>query len=379
MNENLQYPLSMIQDDEYKACIEETATAGVIYLGRNHKIRNVNEKAEQICCIKRGQVIGRSPEMVFSGFGEKFLEFFSAAQGQEVQSDTVKTHIQGQQVYLHINVLKLFDADGAMAGNILILQDVSAVRATLKQIQTTKLLMSLGELAAGVAHHVRTPLTTISGYLQLMLARAEDDKYTVKRSVLEGLLNEVSYINDVVKELVMFAKPSVVKRPGADINRIANEALLMTFRDLGHDKIRIDRQIMKGLPTISGDANLLQQALVNIFQNAFEAMGQDGVLTVKTWRDFDINMLVVSIADTGAGIAQEILPRVFEPFYTTKIDRMGLGLPVAYRIVSEHGGFIHLALPPYGATGTKVQVYLPILDVKRTHLSVVQQQVLNLQ
>lgn len=379
MNENLRYPLSMVQDDEYKACIEETATAGVIYLGRNRKIRNVNEKAEQICCIKKGQVIGRMPETVFSEFGEKFLQFFAAVQGQEVQSDTVRARIQGQTVYLHVNVLKLFDTDGEVAGSILIVQDVSAVRATLKQIQTTKLLMSLGELAAGVAHHVRTPLTTISGYLQMMLTRMENDKYTVNRNALEGLLHEVSYINDVVKELVMFAKPAVVRRPGVDVNRVLSEALLMTFRDLGSERIQISRQIVQGLPTICGDANFLQQAFVNILQNAFEAMGSEGTLTVKTWRDFEINMLVISIADTGMGVAQEILPRVFEPFYTTKIDRMGLGLPIAYRIVSEHGGFIHLAMPPHGATGTRVQIYLPIVDMNREGLSIVQQQVLNLQ
>ena len=108
-------------------------------------------------------------------------------------------------------------------------------------------------------------------------------------------------------------------------------------------------------------------------------MGDKGVLAVKTWRDYETNMLVISIVDTGAGVPTEILPKVFEPFYTTKLDRMGLGLPIAYRIVAEHGGFINLTLATGDTTGTKVHIYLPVLEDNSRRLSVVHQQVLNLQ
>lgn len=370
--------LMVVQDKEYKKYFEATNT-GVIYLDREKRIKNVNSEVQRIFALHREGLIGQKAEVVFCNFGKSFLKIFSLGDKEEVYSTTSKVKINGQYVYLHINILKIIDSLGLVTGNIIILQDVSAVHATLKQIQTTKMLMSLGELAAGVAHHVRTPLTTISGYLQLMLNRVENDKYTVKREVLEGLLGEVSYINDVVKELIMFAKPAIVKKPGVDINKILNEALLLTFNNIGQDGIHINRQIVKGLPSLMGDSNLLQQALVNILQNALEAMGENGVLTVKTWRDYEINMIVISIADSGAGIAPEILPRVFEPFYTSKIDRMGLGLPIAYRIITEHGGFINLSLSAEGATGTKVNIYLPLFEDELERLSIMQQQILNLQ
>ncbi|WP_110956147.1 two-component system sensor histidine kinase NtrB [Anaerosinus massiliensis] len=370
--------LMVVQDKEYKKYFEATNT-GVIYLDREKRIKNVNSEVQRIFALHREGLIGQKAEVVFCNFGKNFLKIFSLGDEEEVYSTTSKVKINGQYVYLHINILKIIDSLGLVTGNIIILQDVSAVHATLKQIQTTKMLMSLGELAAGVAHHVRTPLTTISGYLQLMLNRVENDKYTVKREVLEGLLGEVSYINDVVKELIMFAKPAIVKKPGVDINKILNEALLLTFNNIGQDGIHINRQIVKGLPSLMGDSNLLQQALVNILQNALEAMGENGVLTVKTWRDYEINMIVISITDSGAGIAPEILPRVFEPFYTSKIDRMGLGLPIAYRIITEHGGFINLSLSAEGATGTKVNIYLPLFEDELERLSIMQQQILNLQ
>lgn len=368
----------LVQEDDYKEYFDNTTT-GVIYLDVNHRIKNMNNEAKRICHIDHHDVIGRKAELIFADFGEEFLDIFAVRKDEEIKCGTMKIKVNGQQMYLQVNTLRIFDNTGCVVGHIMIMQDVSAVRAALKQIHTTKMLMSLGEVAAGVAHHVRTPLTTISGYLQLMLGRLENDKYTVKRDVLEGLLGEVSYINNVVKELIMFAKPSVVKKPGVDINRILNEALLLTFNHFGSEDIQMQRQIIKGLPTITGDASLLQQALVNILQNALEAMGNQGVLTVKTWRDYETNMLVISIRDTGAGVAPEILPKVFEPFYTTKLDRMGLGLPIAYRIVAEHGGFINLTLATVNTTGTKVHIYLPVLEDNARRLSIVHQQVLNLQ
>lgn len=369
-------PLTLEED----GCREyfNNTTTGVIYLDGKQRIKSLNGEAERICRMTCETAKGQDAKTAFLHMGEAFLRIFSDG-GEEADSGTVRIVLNHQSMYLHINRLQLQDFKGEAAGYIVIMQDVSAVRAALKQIHTTKLLMSLGEVAAGVAHHVRTPLTTIGGYLQTMLSRMEDDKYTVKKDVLEGLLGEVSYINDVVKELVMFAKPSVLKKPGVDVNKVLNDALLMTFRHYGSEGIQLKRQIIQGLPTINGDASLLQQALANILQNAMEAIGEEGTLTVKTWRDYENNMLVLSVSDTGDGILPEILPKVFEPFYTTKLDRLGLGLPVAYRIIAEHAGFIHFSLSAKESTGTTVRVYLPLVEEKNQRSSVMYQQVLNLQ
>ncbi|QJW47605.1 PAS domain-containing sensor histidine kinase [bacterium BFN5] len=365
-----------LRDDEYKDYFEATTT-GVIYLDGSMRIKNLNREAERICCVDRSKTIGKRADVVFSEYGERFLKIFSIAEYDDLNTTNLKVKIKDQFIYLHVDTLKLIDSAGTISGMIVIMQDVSAVRAAIKQIQTTQMLMSLGELAAGVAHHVRTPLTTISGYLQVMVNRLADDKYTVRRDVLETMLEEVSYINGVVKELVMFAKPAVDKHPGANINHIVEEALLLIFKQLGGENVTIKKQLAKELPTICADSNLLQQAIVNIMQNAMEAMPEEGVLTVKSWLNAEINMLVIAINDTGVGVASEMLPKIFEPFYTTKLDRMGLGLPVAHRIVTEHGGFINISAGD--GAGTKVHIYLPLFDDKIRHLSVVHQQILNLQ
>lgn len=366
----------VVKEDEYKEYFEST-TNGIVHLDSGMRIKSLNREAERIGGMDRSVVIGKRAEIIFQKYGEQFLKFFDVSEYEDIRTANISLKINDQVIYIHADALSLIDSSGEFNGMIVILQDVSAVRAAIKQIQTTQMLVSLGELAAGVAHHVRTPLTTISGYLQVMLGRIDDDKYTVRRDVLETLLGEVSYINDVVKELILFAKPPVQKEPNIDLNRLLEEALLLSFKDIGGEKINISKELAKNLPVITADNNLLKQAVMNIMQNAIESMDGEGVLSVKSWMNAELSMLVLAINDTGAGVTPEIMSRIFEPFYTTKLDRVGLGLPIANRIIAEHGGFVNISAGEKG--GTKVHIYLPILDDCNNRLSVIHQQILNLQ
>ncbi len=364
-------------EDDYNDSID--TTTGIIFLDNELRVKNLNREAEKICGIERNRSIGKKAGDVFKHHGDKFLQAFHLEEYEELNTLNLKLKVQDQFIYAHIDTLKLRGNAGQVTGLIVIIQDLSAVRAAIKQIQVTQMLMSLGELAAGVAHHVRTPLTTISGYLQVMLARLEDDRYTVGREVLEMMLDEVSSINRVVKELILFAKPPVNKEDNININRTIEEALLLTFKQLGGEKIEIEKQLASNLPVLNVDSNLIKQAIVNIMENAMEAMPGEGVLSVKSWINSELNMLVIAIGDTGPGISPEILPRIFEPFYTTKLEHMGLGLPVAHRIIGEHGGFINISPVNPMKTGTYIHMYLPIIDDRYRRLHVVHQQVLNLQ
>ncbi len=365
------------REDEYQDSFE--TTTGIIFIDNDFRLKNLNREAEKICGIERAKSIGRKVDDVFKHHGEKFLRVFYLDDDEDLNTVNLKVKVKDQYIYAHIDTLKLRGANGEANGCIVVIQDLSAVRAAIKQIQITQMLMSLGELAAGVAHHVRTPLTTISGYLQVMLSRLEDDRYTVGRDVLEMMLDEVSCINKVVKELVLFAKPPVNKENNVDINRTIEEALLLTFKQLGGENIDINKQLAPNLPPLNVDSNLIKQAIVNIMQNAIEAMPDRGVLTVKSWINSELSMLVIAISDTGPGVPPEILPRVFEPFYTTKLEHMGLGLPVAHRVIGEHGGFINVNPVKTGSNGAHIHIYLPIIDERQRHLRVVHQQILNLQ
>jgi len=369
--------LYLTREDNNKENFETTKN-GIIHLDSDLRIKNLNREAGRICNVRCSAVLGQRANLIFKDLGEEVLTLFDLSKQQDMKTANLKLKIREEYIYINVDTLRLLDSSGEVAGMIIILQDVSALKAAIKQIQTTQMLMSLGELAAGVAHHVRTPLTTISGYLQIMLGRLQDDQYTVRRDVLETLLEEVSYINGVVKELILFANPPIEKQPEVNVNQLLEEALLLTFKEIGGEKITIKKKIDKQLPVITADYNLIKQALVNVIQNAIESMPEEGLLDIRSWLNVDLGMLVVAINDTGAGVPPEILPRVFEPFYTSKADRMGLGLPITNRIIGEHGGFVNIS--PRERGGTKVHLYLPIIDERISKkLAVVHQQILNLQ
>ncbi len=378
------YPIEAYHHNPISTVREEScqdyfgvAGSGLLFLDAGLRVNNLNRETEKLLGVDREQLLGKPAEVVFQPFGEQFLKIIAAMEVQDYYSTSAKISVDRQSVFLHVDALKLRSETGGLVGVVLILQDLSAVKAAVKQIQTTQMLLSLGELAAGIAHHVRTPLTTISGYLQIMRSRAANENCTLRQDVLETMLDEVSYINNVVKELVLFAKPPVQKQPEVNINRILDDAILLACRRSGGEQIIIDKHWAEQLPTITADANLLKQALVNIIQNAVEAMPDEGLLRLKTWLHAELNMLVIAIVDNGCGVSPQILPRIFEPFYTTKLDRIGLGLPIAHRILGEHGGFINISSPQAG--GTKAHIYLPIVDSPPRHLAAIYQQILNLQ
>jgi len=140
--------------------------------------------------------------------------------------------------------------------------------------------------------------------------------------------------------------------------------------------VDIVKELAPDLPCIEADPNLLKQAFINVLQNAFEAMPERGTLTLRSWRHGATGMLAVGISDTGPAIPPQIISKMFEPFYTTKLDRTGLGLSITHRIVTEHGGFINVNSDE---DGTRVHIYLPVIIEKPDVLETAQQQILNLQ
>lgn len=366
---------AIIDDKEFEQVA--ASGAGVIYLDEQYQVVSMNREAEVLCNVDREQVLGRTAKEAFAHLNDIFTKLLDTEKENEFTSQSFKIAHSSQTFYLNFDSLRLSCNGEAFSGMIIIIHNVSALRSALKQIQTTQMLMSLGEVAAGVAHHIRTPLTTISGYLQVMLSRLQDEHCLVRQDIVEMLLDEVSHINSVVKELVLFAKPPIQKEDNVNINRLVEEALLHNFQQFDTEKIDLRKQLAPELPAITADSNLIKQAFVNIVENALEAMPTQGLLSVKSWLNVDLNMLVVAITDTGVGVSRDNLSRIFEPFYTSKLDHMGLGLSVAHRIISEHGGFIHIHEEENN--GTKVHVYLPILESHHSQYLEMQQQILNLQ
>lgn len=213
----------------------------------------------------------------------------------------------------------------------------------------------LGEFAAGIAHNINNPLTTVVGYLQILCAKVE--KQGQVGSVLPTMLKECDRIAEIVKNLLLFSGQGTVQPHPVDVNRAVDAALLGASGTVENDKIRIERSYQPGLPAVMAEKEALRLACENIIVNARQAMKNGGTLFVETAED-GAGHVLIKFADNGPGIPEDKLDKVFEPFYTgSNGGSVGLGLATSYGIIKGFGGNIKIS--SRNGTGTTVVVELP--------------------
>lgn len=227
-----------------------------------------------------------------------------------------------------------------------------------EQLRRAERLSTLGELAAGIAHEIRNPLASIKGTAEILQDPATPQPRRKEFSQL--MLDEVSRLNKVVANFLELARFRRLHRENASINDLLWRMLRIIDLQLGRKNIAVRTHLMPELPELSLDVSQIEQAVLNVLLNAVGAMPEGGEIDLSTKleaRD-GAEVIVVEIADTGAGIAPEHLSRVFDPFFTTKSGGTGLGLPIVSRILKAHGGSVEISSET--GHGTRVTLTLPL-------------------
>jgi len=205
-----------------------------------------------------------------------------------------------------------------------------------REIQKQNQLKSVATLAAGMAHEIKNPLTSIKTFAEYLPQRYDDPEFREKFKRI--VVDEVDRVNNIVKQLLEFSKPRELELKATPIVSILDDTLNLLNSNLLKNKIEVIKNYKANSSPLV-DKNQLRQAFLNIFLNSIHAMPNGGVLTVSTSQTVDSRSLV-SIKDTGSGIPKENLPHVFDPFYSTKEEGTGLGLSIVHGIITKHGGKI---------------------------------------
>jgi signal transduction histidine kinase len=230
--------------------------------------------------------------------------------------------------------------------------------AESRLVQAAK-LVAVGEMAAGIAHELNNPLTTVTGFSELVLDETPQD--SPHRADIEMVLHEALRARGVVRRLLDFARQGERARAKCDLNEIVEDVLALTRHFIHTSGVRLESVFQPDLPWVSVDNNQMKQVFLNLVHNAIQAMPTGGSLNIQTAQRMreGREWAVVSIRDSGIGISPKDLERIFEPFYTTRGTNggTGLGLSVTYGIVTDHGGTIEVASHP--GEGTTFTVWLP--------------------
>jgi signal transduction histidine kinase len=237
---------------------------------------------------------------------------------------------------------------------------MDAQRAAENRLVQAAKLAAVGEMAAGIAHELNNPLTTVTGFTELVLD--ELPAGAQHRTELEMVQREARRAIDVVRRLLDFSRQGERSRSRADLNEIVEDVVALTHHLIQTSGVQLILEQGGDLPWVSVDRNQLKQVLLNLIHNALQAMPTGGSLYLSTQaaaRD-ERSWVTIAVRDTGIGISAKDMDRVFEPFFTTKGDRggTGLGLSVTYGIVTDHGGIIDVDSQP--GVGSTFTVWLPI-------------------
>jgi two-component system NtrC family sensor kinase len=230
------------------------------------------------------------------------------------------------------------------------------LRKTENQLIQSDKVASLGKLAAGVAHEINSPLTGILTYSSLLLkSKKEGDP---EREDLEVIVNETNRCKKIVRGLLDYARQTTPQKTSSDINELLDKSIDLISHQATLQNVRIERKFRPDLPKIMIDVGQIQQVFINILLNAIEAMSQGGNLTVSS--SLEDGMVALAFADTGVGIPEDILPKILDPFFTTKEQGKGtgLGLSVSFGIIERHRG--KLQVKSKVGEGTAFTVKLPV-------------------
>jgi PAS domain S-box-containing protein len=265
-------------------------------------------------------------------------------------------HADGHWVTMEANGSPVVEDNGEVSKFVFVARDITERKRTEELLRHADKLSVVGELAAGVAHEIRNPLTALKGFVQLLQAKAKNHP-DYKPEYFEIMLSELERIHFIVNEFMMLAKPQITHFQPKDLRVLLQHVIALLETQAIMNDVQIQTEIESDLPLVLCDENQLKQVFVNILKNAIEAMPHGGTLSVQMKRK-DQDYVRIRVVDQGCGIPEELIPKLGNPFFTTKEQGTGLGLMVCYRIIKAHRGYIHISSEK--DKGTMVQICLPV-------------------
>jgi two-component system NtrC family sensor kinase len=351
----------------FTARIIDSLPVGLYVIDRDYVIQAWNRKRETGTHeMSRDETLGRSVFDVLSRQPKELLkeEFDSVFSTGRLEQVEVESSATGAPRYYRITKIPMRLNDDIVTHAITIGEDITEWKNIQQQIAQTEKMAAVGQLAAGIMHEINNPLATIGACMEAMdLRRLELPRET--RRVFDeyfGIIDqELERCKAIVDGLLDFSRPKASLKKPVQVNQLLEDALFLVRHHDRFKKIKLERVIAEDLPEIEANAKQLLQVFLDLMLNAIDAMEGEGTLTVASQLNPErSDEVVVSIEDTGHGIPREDIPKIFEPFYTTKPPGRGtgLGLSICYGIVAEHHGRIAVESQP--DRGTTFKVFLPM-------------------
>lgn len=347
--------IQLINVQDYTSSILRSITSGVITVGPDASVATANPAAERMLSMSEFEMVPKIIGTLFKddgGLSQDVTKVLSGRVPVALRECTLVT-MNGQTLHVQASTSRMRAVGGTVLGAVVTLEDVSDIKALTDQLIRADRLAAMGELTAGVAHEVRNPLGVIRASVQLL----EDAQCEPSRifEAAEVIKQEIDRLDRVIKALLDFGRPSRPTMLRTDLNEVLDDVMLFTNRFAKQSDVHITYAPDRSIPPVDGDSDQLKQVFLNLVTNAVQAMGESGgEISITTAADGEYVRTTVS--DTGPGIPEADLPKIFDPFFTKRAEGTGLGLTIVHRIIDEHDGHIEVESSEWG---TIFNVMLP--------------------
>ncbi|MEW5958667.1 MAG: ATP-binding protein, partial [Chloroflexota bacterium] len=345
--------------------IIQNMTNGLIAIDKDKRITAFNPAAASMLGCEKEQVLNQAIDQALDG-AEALIKVFekTLASGQSYShQEIIVRHWDGTDLPISVSTASLITSETGhpSPGVVGVLEDLSEIKALEAERRRLDRLAALGEMSAVVAHEIRNPMAGIGAGIEYLTRHIPPDSADFEG--VKMVHGEIERVNRILEDILFVARPLQLSLSHENLPEIIASVIRRCQSRIEQSRVTVSRKFESHLPLLKVDRQRLEQVFTNLVINAVQAMSHGGQLTIETSlgrlnQDQSAHEVVVTIADTGPGIPVETQRRIFEPFFTTKAKGTGLGLPVARRIIEEHGGNIQVESQEH--QGTRFLIRLPI-------------------
>ena len=336
--------------------VVENMPIGLVALDDHRRVAAFNNTAESVLQLAHRGVIGEDAEKILPP------ELCTELKCPEIQDEVIEKEIDctvrdGKVVPLEIGASLLEDENSTSLGYVILFKDLTEVRLLRREIERSRRLASVGRLAAGVAHEIRNPLSSIKGFATYFKERYPDIPQDQQTATI--MIQEVDRLNRVVSQLLEFARPVNIKPQSTNLSALIDDSIKLIENQAAEKGIAIKTRNSIRATQVMVDPDRLNQVLLNIYLNAIESMVSGGELKIELSPNSEADGIDINISDTGCGISPQDLLKIFDPYYTKKSSGTGLGLAIAHNIIETIGGQIKVKSQPDQGTTFKITIPNP--------------------
>ncbi|MEG6521752.1 hybrid sensor histidine kinase/response regulator [Desulfotomaculum sp. 1211_IL3151] len=332
-------------------------SSGVVAIDKQLTIQMINQRAADLLKLSKKGVIGKPLYETVPIFNKYHLLRDTLAEEKSIRMCEVEFIDKDDCKIFKVNTDIIYDMRGIKIGAVAVFDDITELKRREKIIKDRERLAIIGQMAAGMAHEIKNPLTAIKGFTQMISAQSPNKKFDTYFDIINS---EISRMNQVLQDFLQLAKPKALELKKVNINQIVLEMSQVIEHLVLLKNIRLQINDGENIPSVYIDIGQIKQVLLNLCQNAIEAMQEGGVLTITTSYQLLQREVKLDIQDTGCGIPADKMKEIVVPFYTSKAEGTGLGLSICNTIVDKHKG--HIEVQSKVGHGTTFSVFLPVSE-----------------